>query len=329
MARMPLLVILVAFLNAACDAATTDAQEETCVASGVNKQLAQARKSLEAKKVEEGDVAIDAEVALRVDGRQESEKANFASVRRQTTCPWHMTEGQGCHQNPDQRPKCKDGNYSYFCNRDGHGERQQCPCNLPYMCAQRSCGEGQDYCCEKTCVNHGGIRPCEKDGASEVEPTGEPITPMAETEEPTPEPTPKPTPRPTPTPTPAPKKCYWFQRGFEHVLTHAGINVHGKSHDDKRNTCIVYNRDRSSSSTGHFQGMGDWENEGAAAAIITLKANGYSDQQLKGISEDNQRNTLIVMANKCSGYSVGQLQGMKTLSIAWHMNRLNCCPGPR
>merc|ERR1719273_2801110 len=112
----------------------------------------------------------------------------------------------------------------------------------------------------------------------------------------------EPTPAPTPVPTPKPKACYAFARGVQNVLVHAGINVNGKSDDDKRNTCIVFNRDRSSSSTGHYQGMGTWENEGAAAAIITLKANGYPEETLKGITEDNQRNTLIAETTKCSSH---------------------------
>jgi len=336
MARRLLLVILVAFLNVACDAATSDAQEETCVDSGVKKELVQARKSLEAMKDEEEDVAADAEVALRVDGGEESEKANSSSIRRKTTCPWFGTER--CHENPDQRALCKDGTYSFRCNAENRGERQKCPCNLPYMCASKTCGgklmRGKlyppfDYCCEKTCKNHGGIRPC--DGKSEAEPTGEPMSVKVETEEPTPEPTekptPPPTPKPTPPPTPPPKKCYAFHRSLANVLGHGGFNVHGKSHNDQRNTAIVYNHHRSSSSVQHYQGMGDWENEGAVAAIVTLMANGYSIHQLKGISEDNQRNTIIVLASHCSGYSVGQLQGMKTLEIAQLMNKGACCPG--
>jgi len=331
--------VVVAFFVSACNAATTDAQEETCVDPNVKQQLLQARNVLESKQDEEEDVAANADIA------QEDEKAKHASIRRQTTCPWHMTEGHGCHKGGTQKAKCKDGTYSWRCIEGNHGERQQCPCSLPYMCKKKTCGGGKEHCCEKSCDDeekYGGLRPC--DGKPEVEPTGEPVfgkkevdedepppkptaKPTAEpTAEPTPVPTPEPTPEPTPVPTPQPKPCYEFHRGFEHVLIHAGINVHGRSRDDKRNTCIVFNRDRCSSSTQHFQGMGDWENEGAAAAILTLKANGYSEHQLKGISEGNQRNTIITLASKCSGYSVGQLQAMKTLDIAIHMNKGNCCP---
>jgi len=83
----------------------------------------------------------------------------------------------------------------------------------------------------------------------------------------------------------------------------------------------------SSSSVKHFQGMSDGQNQGAAAGILTLKANGYSQSWLRGQSEDDQRITLIVLANKCSGYSIHQLQGMMTLDVAIHMNQGTCCPG--
>jgi len=92
-------------------------------------------------------------------------------------CPWHMTEGQGCHRHGNQKAMCKDGNFSFRCIAEGHGERVQCPCSLPYMCANPHCGDGQEYCCEKSCDEPrlGGVRPC--NGKPEVEPTGEPFVP--------------------------------------------------------------------------------------------------------------------------------------------------------
>lgn len=197
------LVVLLGFLDVKCDATITNAQEETCVdAHHVQQQLVQARRSLvEAKKdaEEEG-----------VDGA------------KQSTCPWHMTDGHGCHRNPDQRAKCKDGTYSWSCVKEKRGERQQCPCSSAYMCAEKKCGGGEDYCCEKSCEKYGGIRKCH--GKPEVEPTGEPmvvedVEPEAEpTPEPTPEPTLAPTPEPTPAPTPAPSP----------QLTYLGADPNGK-----------------------------------------------------------------------------------------------------
>jgi len=201
------------------------------------------------------------------------------------------------------------------------------------MCAIPQCGDGQDYCCEKSCKESkfGGIRPC--NGQQEEEPTGEPVTPQdvdEPTEKPvveTPAPTPEPTAPPTPIPpTPAPKRCCAYARGVENVLPFAGIKVDGMTDEQKRNECITYNYHRSSDSVAHFQGMGTWENEGAAAAIHTLWLNGYSISWLQGTSEDAQRNSLISMTAKCSGVSVSDLQKKKTLDIAILMNKGACCP---
>lgn len=173
--------LLLGFLDL-CDATITNAQEETCVDARVQQQLVQARKSLvEAKKDAAEDVA---------DAESEQEPAK--------PCPWHMTEGHGCHTHSDQRALCANGKYSWRCG----GERLQCPCSLPYMCAEKKCGGGEDYCCEKSCEKHGGMRKCH--GKPEVEPTGEPIVTPEPTTAPAPEPTPAPTPEPTPAPTPAP-----------------------------------------------------------------------------------------------------------------------------
>merc|ERR1712203_846829 len=57
--QMPLLVVLVAFLHAACNAASTDAREEVCVDEHVRKQLVQTRKSLVVETDEKEEVAAD------------------------------------------------------------------------------------------------------------------------------------------------------------------------------------------------------------------------------------------------------------------------------
>jgi len=122
------------------------------------------------------------------------------------------------------------------------------------------------------------------------------------------------------------KKCFQLTDDYRHILELAGKTIaSGTHHEDLRNTCIVYNRDHSSSSTSHFQGMTNLENVGAAAAIITFKELGYSDSDLKDMSEDDQRNSLIVRAEKCSGKTIAQLQGMKTLDVVMIMNYEQCC----
>lgn len=298
-----LVAMALAMFYVVCDAASCDPQTDVCVDSDV-KQLVQSRQIL-------GGVVTD-----------------------DSSCPWHMTEGKGCHKG--QKALCADGTESWSCNAENRGERQQCPCTLPYMCAKKSCGEGQDYCCEKSCEGekYGGIRPCK--GHAEEEPTGEPISPKAADPEPTPvpptpvPPTPvPPTPvPPTPVPpTPAPKACPAFARSISNILSHTHHVAHGYGSGD-RNTLISFNRDFCSDSTQHFQGRDDYDNEGDAATIITLKINGWSIDQLKSHNRDQQRNALIVMTHQCSGKSVHSLQGQsRTLGIAMEMsNNPACCP---
>jgi len=217
-------VILMACWTAG-HAATANAQEETCAEMQGKQQLLQARNSLS------GTV---------------EEEEQFSITRRASTCPWHMTEGQGCHKNRKQKAKCKDGTFSFSCNKGGHGERQQCPCTLPYMCAEKKCGEdGKDYCCERSCKDFGGIRPC--NGQEEAEPTDEPVIPQPEpvpTPEPTPRPTPRPTPistpRPTPMPTP-PKTCHSKTSvSFKSILGCDGVELDDDWSEKTRDTAIEY-----------------------------------------------------------------------------------------
>lgn len=151
MARVRFFVIAVTLFSVACDAAVTDAQEETCADSAVKQQLMQARATLHSQKKEEPD---EADVKMK--------------------CPWHQTEGKGCHGG--KAPLCSNGEESWSCNKEKKGKRLQCPCFLPYMCAQPACGDdGTDYCCEPNCDKLGGLRPCE--GEQEEQPVGEPTKP--------------------------------------------------------------------------------------------------------------------------------------------------------
>lgn len=52
---------------------------------------------------------------------------------------------------------CEDGTYvsDWLCQKGNHGDRAQCPGNFPQLCAQKTCGGGQDYCCAKSCSGQG------------------------------------------------------------------------------------------------------------------------------------------------------------------------------
>lgn len=165
MAGLAIWVFVVMLLRVACDAAVSNAHEETCLDSKANNQLVQARRSL--------DVHADGEEDL----------AATETVRHKK-CPWLLSE-KGCHNN-GKKPLCEDGNYSWSCSAEGHGERVQCPCHdWPRMCSHKTC-RGSEYCCETTCANHGGPRPCE--GEQEPEPTNEPDPEEEPALAPTPEP---------------------------------------------------------------------------------------------------------------------------------------------
>merc|ERR1719454_530137 len=74
-------------------------------------------------------------------------------------CPWATP-----HTGAANTVLCSDGTLvlNWQCVKGGHGQRVQCPRNLPVMCAQAACGGGRDYCCSTDCSNHSGQRACER-----------------------------------------------------------------------------------------------------------------------------------------------------------------------
>ena len=80
--------------------------------------------------------------------------------KARSTCDW-LTP------NDIDELKCKDGTScksASCCN--GHGGRAKCPSTLPFMCSDKSCAGGNDYCCSKSklgCLEKaGGLRKCGK-----------------------------------------------------------------------------------------------------------------------------------------------------------------------
>jgi hypothetical protein len=124
------------------------------------------------------------------------------------------------------------------------------------------------------------------------------------------------------------KKCYKFKLDFMKVLDQAErFYSIGHPKGYYRNKCIVYNFEHRATSVKTLQGMSNRRNQQAAAAIITLKAWGYSTKRLKGFTENNQRNTLITKANKCTKKSVKKLQKKTTWQIVKLINKnIKCCP---
>jgi hypothetical protein len=87
------------------------------------------------------------------------------------------------------------------------------------------------------------------------------------------------------------------------------------SRDDQRNTLIVELADRSNQSGGHYQGMDDAKLAGAGAVLVFLReAKIRTDEQLKSISDDDQRNIIIVEMGSQTGLG-SQLQGFSSLDL--------------
>eukprot|EP00930_Biecheleria_cincta_P014707 TRINITY_DN12536_c0_g1_i2.p1 TRINITY_DN12536_c0_g1~~TRINITY_DN12536_c0_g1_i2.p1 ORF type:complete len:425 (+),score=78.95 TRINITY_DN12536_c0_g1_i2:763-2037(+) len=72
-------------------------------------------------------------------------------------CTWNTP-----HTGAANTVLCADGAFvsDWQCVVGGHGQRVQCPRNLPVMCAFATCGGGKDYCCSVDCSER-GQRPCE------------------------------------------------------------------------------------------------------------------------------------------------------------------------
>ncbi len=88
------------------------------------------------------------------------------------------------------------------------------------------------------------------------------------------------------------------------------------SHDDQRNTLIVEMAGRTNQPVGHFQSLNDAALAGAGAVLLFLRAGGIrTDAQLKTISDDDQRNILIVELGAQTGLSGPTLQGMNNREI--------------
>lgn len=73
--------------------------------------------------------------------------------------------------------------------------------------------------------------------------------------------------------------------------------IQSLSHDDQRNALIVELVKHSNRPTEYFQAMNDEKLAGAGAVLVFLReAKIRTDQQLRTMSDDDQRNTVIVIA---------------------------------
>src|SRR5882672_10234316 len=88
------------------------------------------------------------------------------------------------------------------------------------------------------------------------------------------------------------------------------------SPDDQRNTLIVELVGRTNQPVGHFQGMPDEVLAGTGAVLVLLREGKVrTDAQLKTISDDDQRNILIVELGAQTGLSGATLQQMSSMDL--------------
>lgn len=94
----------------------------------------------------------------------------------------------------------------------------------------------------------------------------------------------------------------------------AGLNH--MSTEDKRNTLIVCLAGSSRDTAGHYQAMDNDHLVSAAAIVIFLQWAGIRDlKALQGLSQDDQRNILIIENNSHADIDIGKLQGYSNAQL--------------
>jgi hypothetical protein len=96
--------------------------------------------------------------------------------------------------------------------------------------------------------------------------------------------------------------------------THHELN--GMSHEDQRNTLIVELSGRTNQSIPHFQSLDDATLAGTGAVLVYLRdARIRTEAELTTISDDDQRNILIVELGSQTSLPGGALQGMSNMDL--------------
>src|SRR2546426_4809562 len=92
--------------------------------------------------------------------------------------------------------------------------------------------------------------------------------------------------------------------------------LNSMSHEDQRNTLIVELSGRTNQSVPHFQSLDDATLAGTGAVLVFLRdARIRTDAELKTISDDDQRNILIVELGSQTSLPGAVLQGMSNMDL--------------
>src|SRR5215469_1217647 len=93
-------------------------------------------------------------------------------------------------------------------------------------------------------------------------------------------------------------------------------DLNGMSHEDQRNTLIVELAGHSNQPIAHFQSLDDSALAGVGAVMVFLReANIRDDRALKSMSDDDQRNILIVEIGGQTHADGHTLQGMSNMDL--------------
>ena len=92
--------------------------------------------------------------------------------------------------------------------------------------------------------------------------------------------------------------------------------LNGMSHDDQRKTLIVELKNYTNQSGAHFQSLGDATLAGTGAVLVFLRESKIRDDSaLKTMSDDDQRNTLIVELRAQTNLPRRVLQGLSNMDL--------------
>lgn len=92
--------------------------------------------------------------------------------------------------------------------------------------------------------------------------------------------------------------------------------IDSMSWDDRRNTLITELAGRTKNAVSYYQSLNDTDLAGAGALLVFLRETGSrTDQQIKTMSADDMRNTVIVEVNARTGRSIPDLQALSSMNV--------------
>jgi hypothetical protein len=92
--------------------------------------------------------------------------------------------------------------------------------------------------------------------------------------------------------------------------------IESMSWEDRRNTLITELAGRTKNAVSYYQSLNDTNLAGAGALLVFLRETGSrTDQQIKTMSADDMRNTVIVEVNARTGRSIPDLQALSNMNV--------------